>query len=372
MNVLVIGGGAAGIACAIRLKQNNLYTNVTVLEHLDETCKKLFATGNGRCNMTNVNAEHYAITKNFFESIGVRMRTDHAGRVYPYSNQAATIVEALHRQCDALGINTVVSCHAQGIRSDGVQYKILTDKGVFSADAVVLAAGGMSQCALGSDGSGYKIAMHSGLKVTELSPALVQLKSSSKNCHALKGTRVKCNLSIETNGNITASEFGELLFTDYGISGIVTMNLSQYINDAKLKSGDEQSVAILDFVPDMHEEELLRHFDRFGTYDGILPQKLISIINKQTNLNSRKTAHYIKNWRLVITGTKGYDFAQITKGGVDKSQLTNTGESKSSPKLYVIGELTDNQFKCGGFNLDFAFSSGIIAADDITEKYDKN
>lgn len=372
MNVLVIGGGASGVACAIKLKQNNISCDVTVLEHLDELCKKIYATGNGRCNMTNVEAVHYDVTASFFRSIGVVMRTDHAGRVYPYSNQAGTVVSAMVDQCRRLGVDIVTGCQVSGIELvDGI-YNVYSNKGVYSADVVVLATGGKSQSALGSDGSGYQLARDMGISVTELSPALVQLKSPSKNCHALKGVRAKCNVSIETNGSLVAKEYGELLFTDYGISGIVTMNLSQYISDRKLKDNQERSLAVIDFVPEMSQEELLEHYNTFGTYDGILPHKLVSVIAKQADNDSQKMAQYIKNWRLIITGTKGYDFAQITNGGVAKSQLSPTGEAVDHPGLYIIGELTDNQFQCGGFNLDFAFSSGIIAADDITSKYDKN
>ncbi|MDD6604140.1 MAG: aminoacetone oxidase family FAD-binding enzyme [Eubacteriales bacterium] len=372
MNVLVIGGGAGGIACAIKLKQNNIETEVTVLEHLDEVCKKIYATGNGRCNMTNINAQHYEVTKSFFDSIGVIMRTDHAGRVYPYSNQSGTVVSAMKSQCQKLGVNIVTGCEAQSIAvSDGI-YNVYTNNGTYSADVVVLATGGMSQSTLGSDGSGYRIAKDMGLDVTELSPALVQLKSPSKNCHALKGVRAKCNVAIETDGVVVAQDYGELLFADYGISGIVTMNLSGYISDKRLRDNLERSVAVIDFVPEMSLEQLLEHYGTFGTYEGILPQKLVSIISRQANNDSEKAAQYIKNWRLIITGTKGFDFAQITKGGVDKSQLLPTGEVVNMPGLYVIGELTDNQFECGGFNLDFAFSGGVIAADDITNKYDKN
>ena len=229
----------------------------------------------------------------------------------------------------------------------------------------MLATGGRAQSSLGSDGSGYELAKTFGHTVSQLSPALVQLKSSTKNCRALKGVRAKCNVRIETNGTVTGEEFGELLFTEYGLSGIVIMNLSEKISDLKLKSGEERSLAVIDFVPEMSEQELNEHYAKFHSFDGILPHKLCAILSRQTDGDVSKIAKYMKNWRVIITGTKGYEYAQITKGGVKRDELDESFESKLCDNLYIIGELTDNQYKCGGFNLDFAFNSGIKAADKI-------
>lgn len=369
MRVVIIGGGASGIACAIRLKQNDANIDVTVLEHLDVALKKIYATGNGRCNMTNESATHYEITRDFFSSLGIIMRSDSEGRVYPYSNQAGTIVDTMMAYCDKLGINIVTECNVTKAEHISDTYNIYTNKGVFSADVLVLATGGKSQPALGSDGSGYNIARQLGHSVTNLSPALVQLKSSSKHCRALKGIRAKCNIKIETNGVVVNEDYGELLFADYGISGIVVMNLSSSINDDALKHGKEKSVAIIDFVPEMSNDEIKEHYNKFGTIEGILPQKLCAIIEKQANGDEAKLIGCIKSWRIIITGTKGYDFAQITNGGIPNSELNEYNESTISDKLYILGELSDNQFECGGFNLDYAFSSGIISANDIYNRY---
>lgn len=373
MDVTIIGGGASGISCAIRIKQNNPNANVVVLEHLDEVCKKIHATGNGRCNMTNKTAAGYEITKAFFSSLGLIMRSDSAGRMYPNSNQASAVVDILLSACKKYGVETVTSCNIRKVEKIGNIYNVYSDKGAYSSDVLILATGGMSQPSLGSDGSGYDLARTFGHTVTPLSPALVQLESSSKHCRALKGIRSKCNVKIEINGTEAGSQFGELLFADYGISGIVVMDLSKYVNDDRLKSGKDRCIAVIDFVPEMSEDELAGHIDTFGSLEGVLPQKLCSILSRQANNDSRLIAKYAKSWRIIITGTKGYNFAQITNGGVSRDELKNTNESKINDNLYIIGELTDNQFDCGGFNLDYAFSSGIAAADDITSKtYDKN
>ncbi|MBR3148608.1 MAG: aminoacetone oxidase family FAD-binding enzyme [Eubacterium sp.] len=368
MNVVIIGAGASGVACAVRIKQNNPDAAVTVLEHLDEACKKIHATGNGRCNITNKNAEGFDTTRDFFSSLGLVMRESAEGRMYPYSNQAQSVVSVMLSACEKLGVNIVCSCNINKAEKLDGQFFLYTDKGVFSADFLVLATGGMAQSALGSDGSGYDLAKAFGHSVTELSPALVQLKSSSKNCRVLKGVRAKCNVKIETNGEIVAENFGELLFTEYGISGIVTMNLSQYISDKRLKSGEDRCHAIIDFVPSMSEKELLIHYEKFGDFEGILPHKLCCVLNRQTEGDGEKTAKYIKNWKLIITGTKGYDYAQITKGGVPLSELKEGNESALCDGLFIVGELTDSQFECGGYNLNYAFCSGLAAADTVCSK----
>ncbi|MBQ9517934.1 MAG: aminoacetone oxidase family FAD-binding enzyme [Eubacterium sp.] len=366
MEVLIIGCGASGAACAIRLKQNNPDIGVTVLEHLDEPCKKIHATGNGRCNITNKNADGFEVTKSFFESLGLLLRESGEGRMYPYSNQAASVVSVMLSACEKLGVKIVTDCVTRKAEKIDNQFNVFTNKGVFSSDVLVLATGGKAQPALGSDGSGYALAQAFGHSVTELSPALVQLKSSTKNCRALKGVRAKCKVKIETNGEIIAEDSGELLFTEYGISGIVTMDLSGKISDEKLKNGTERSVAIIDFVPEISEEELLEHYNKFGDFEGVLPHKLCKVLLRQSDGDSAKMAQYIKHWRLIVTGTKGYDYAQITKGGVPNSELKDGNESALCSDLYIVGELTDNQFRCGGFNLDYAFNSGIAAADRIT------
>lgn len=368
MKAVVIGGGASGIAAAVRIKQNNPNFDVTVLEHLDDILKKIHATGNGRCNIANKNAEHFGEVSEFLASIGLVLREDECGRMYPYSQQAATVVDVLKSECNKLGISIITDCEIKRVEHFADTFYIYTDGGVFDCATLILATGGKAQSALGSDGSGYEYAKTFGHSISELSPALVQLKSSNKNCRVLKGTRTKCNVKIETNGNIVGEEYGELLFTDYGLSGIVVMNLSKYISDKNLAQGKDKTVAVIDFVPEMSEGELKKHFEKFGSFAGILPHKLCNIIDKQTGGDPDKAAKYIKNQRIIITGTKGYDFAQITKGGVPNDELTSENESKKVPYLYIVGELTDNQFECGGYNLTYALYSGINAANSITNR----
>lgn len=367
MKTIIIGGGAAGVVAAVKIKQNNPQENVTILEHLDEILKKIYATGNGRCNLTNKNAAGYETVKSFFENLGLMMKEDGDGRIYPYSFQASTVANLLINACKNLGIEIITNCDVKKAEYLDKKYHVYTNFGIMQSDVLIIATGGKSQSSLGSDGSGYAFAKGFGHSITELSPALVQLCSSSKHCKALKGTRTKCNIKIENNGMVIGEEYGELLFTDYGISGIVVMNLSNLVSDTNLKNGKNKTIAIIDLVPELTVEELQCHIDTFGDLEGILPHKLCAIIDKQVGGEKARIAGCAKNWRIIITGTKGYNFAQITSGGVETKELDENNKSKLCPNLYIIGEITDNQFECGGFNLNYAFFSGINAANDITK-----
>lgn len=366
MKTIIVGAGASGLACGIKLKQNNANANVTILERLNTPGKKILATGNGRCNLTNTNAENHEQVINFFNSIGLVTRNEE-GRIYPYSLKAETVLEVLLNACENLGVNIITNCTVKEIKKD---LTVITDCGNFKGDAVVVAAGGKAQKSLGSNGSGYDLLKRLGHTITPLSPALVQLTSSSKYPRAIKGTRTKCKISIEVDGCIKGSETGEILFTDYGISGIAAMNLSGIVAKEFTKKEPGKCIAVIDLTPDIAENELEAHGKQFGDFKGILGSKLNSIVIKQTNGDLEKCAKIIKNWRLILTGTKGFDFAQITSGGVPVNEITNF-ESNIIPNLYICGEILDKQFKCGGFNLDFAWHSGIETAKEITEN-DKN
>lgn len=374
MKVVIAGAGASGVSAAIKIKQLNADIDVTLLEHLDAILKKIHATGNGRCNITNTNAEHYNEVKDFLNSLGLMLREDDMGRMYPYSNQSASVVSILTDACEKAGVNIITDSNVKSAEYSNGRYTIYTDCGTFEADIFIIATGGKSQPSLGSDGSGYSIAKSFGHTISSLSPSLVQLKSTSKHCRALRGIRVKCNLKIETNNTIMGEEYGELLFTEYGISGIVTMNMSRYINDERLIHGKDKSIAVIDFVPDMSESELTEHYEKFESFEGLLPKKLCLIIKKQADNDTQNMVKCIKNWRIIISGTKGYAFSQITSGGVELGELTENNESKLSKGLYILGELTDNQFECGGYNLNYAIYSGINAGENIIRKYtnDKN
>lgn len=363
MTTIIIGAGASGLACAIRLKQNMPSQKVVILERLSQAGKKILATGNGRCNLTNEKADNCKEVISFFNDLGLITRTDDEGRVYPYSNTAVTVLETLLDGCDKSGVEIVTDCAVKAVTP---QPEVKTSKGSYKADSVVIAAGGKAQSSLGSDGSGLEILKSLGHTITPLSPSLVQLTSPSKYPRKLKGHRVKCKMALLLNDEIVSKEYGEVLFTDYGLSGIVTMNLSRLAGINFAKKQPEKCHAVLDLVPEISENDLLNHIEKHGSLKGILGSRLNDIIEAQAKSDKEKTAHYAKNWKLIINGTKGFDFAQITCGGADTNEFDGY-RSKIVPNLYACGEVLDRQFDCGGFNLDFAWHSGIAAADQISD-----
>ncbi len=369
MTTIIIGAGACGLAAAIRLKQQLPGEKVILLERLSSPGRKILATGNGRCNITNKYADGYNAVKDFFSSIGLVLCEEEQGRIYPYSLKAQTVLDMLLEACRRLDVEIITDCRVTKIDKD---LTVHSEKGNFRADSIIAAAGGRAQANLGSDGSGYALLKALGHSTTALCPALVQLTSSSKYPRAIKGTRTRCNLKIEISGITQAEEYGEILFTDYGLSGIAAMNLSHIVAENFAKASPEKCVAVLDLVPEMNEDELKAHIEAFGSLCGILGRKLSDILDKQADGDAEKTAKFAKNWRLIIAGTKGFDFAQITSGGIPIHEIEEF-ESKCMDNLYICGELLDRQFPCGGYNLDFAWHSGIKTADRIVKKRnDKN
>lgn len=369
MTSVIIGAGASGLACAIRLKQNNAKARVIILERLQAPGRKILATGNGRCNITNKNAENFNEASAFFSSIGLMLREDEDGRIYPYSQKAETVLEILLEACNNLGIEIITGCRVTGIKKSDNIFRIKTEIGEFEADSVAVCTGAAAQKNLGSDGSGYALLESLGHSATPLSPALVQLTSSSKYPRAIKGTRTKCLVKIELDGKIVKEEYGEVLFTDYGLSGIAIMNLSHIAGENFSKQSPARCVAVLDLIPEMNVNEIYSFIKRFGSLTGILGTKLSDIIKKQSGGDAMRSAEFAKSWRLIITGTKGYDFAQITSGGIPVNEVDDNFESLKVKNLYICGEILDKQYPCGGFNLDFAWHSGIKAADGITNKF---
>lgn len=363
MATIIIGAGAGGLACAIKLKMLKPDESIKVLERLSSAGKKILATGNGRCNLTNKEAANYKEVCCFFNSIGLILRNEE-GRIYPYSLKAETVLNALTDACKRLDIEIITDCEVTKIDKG---FTVYGTKGQYKAENIVVCTGGKAQKALGSNGSGYKLLQNLGHSTTPLSPALVQLTSSSKYPRAVKGTRTKCNITIELNGKAVKQEFGEVLFTDYGLSGIAVMNLSYIVSENFAKKQPEKCTAVIDLIPEITEAKLKKHIENFGSLKGILGTALNDIITKQAENNSEKIPVIAKNWRLIITGTKGFDFAQITNGGIPLNEINNF-ESKIIPNLYICGEILDKQFECGGFNLDFAWHSGIKTAKEIAKK----
>ncbi len=407
IKVAVIGGGASGLACAIELLhkvKNREDVKVTVIEKLTRVGKKLLVTGNGRCNITNMNSAEsgyrgdtdfaeYALTtltpqKNieFFNSLGLYTRTEDEGRVYPLSNQASSVLDALRFECNRLGVEVLCDYRAVHLKTvdNGVAQKIVVNNRD-RFDYVVVACGGKAAKVHGTDGDAYELLKMLGHKITPIAPALVSL-----NCDdftkALKGVRSICKMELIIDGEKTLENIGEVQFTDYGLSGIPIMQLSRFVS----MSPSNDIYINLDVTPDFTEDEVSGYlFDRreFGT--GLCENVLIGLMNKQLCItllkecgiapNGKvceisddeiiKLSRLCKCWKIKIKNSRSFDYAQVTAGGADCSQFNpKTMESKLINNLFCCGEAFNIDGDCGGYNLQWAWSSGRIAGRTIAER----
>lgn len=396
---IAVGGCSAGIVAAINAKRLNPDLKVAIIEKLPRIGKKLLATGNGKCNLTNLYAlDHdytnkdfasFALSKyspekitEFFESLGLLCYSDSAGRVYPESNTAASVVDALRFEIERLGIDVYCDTPVTDIKKK----KDFVVNGEFVCKKLLVAAGGKSSPSQGSDGSGYLLVKMLGHSVTKLSPALVPLCASPEITKPMKGVRVR-NVSLTLKGDkkIASSE-GEILFTDYGISGIAAMELSskaqKYIDDVK-----RSPFTMVDFMPQTTYNELVDYLKNLNKIKGFcqidnlltgfLPKavgiaickaaklyKSDKLISELTEKDLRQIAEKIKSFSLEVTGTKGFINAQVTSGGVKVNEIdSRTMQSKICDGLYFAGEIIDVDGGCGGFNLQWAWASGMLAGE---------
>lgn len=397
----VVGGCAAGMAAAINAKRLNPKLNIVIIEKLPRLGKKILATGNGRCNLTNVGAaasdyknsdfvaevfEKYPPENvvGFFESMGLLTYTDSEGRVYPRSNMAASVLDALRCEVDGLGIEVICNTLVMQIKKQNGGFEI---NGEFFCKKLIIATGGKASPSQGSDGSGYTLAKQLGHTVTSLYPSLVPL-TVRENVKPLKGVRARnVELTLKTDRVIRKTR-GELLFTDNGISGIAAMELASAAEET-LDCVKCKTFTSVDFMPDMSMTELVDYLMKvkdikgYCTIDmlfsGILP-KVIGVeickansLYKQdkriSQLNRRELvslAQKAKNFELEIIGTKGFASAQVTSGGVCVEEINpETMESSVCKGLFFAGEIVDVDAPCGGYNLQWAFASGLVAGENI-------
>ena len=397
----VIGGCASGMAAAINAKRLNPKLNIVIIEKLPRIGKKILATGNGRCNLTNIGAtasdyKNSAFVEKvlakytpenvigFFESMGLLMYSDSEGRVYPRSNMATSVLDALRCELDGLGIDVICDMPVTQIKKQNGGFEI---NGELFSRKLIIATGGKASPSQGSDGSGYALAKQLGHTVTKLYPSLVPL-TVKENVKPLKGVRARnVELTLKSERIIRKTK-GELLFTDNGISGIAAMELAsaaeEMLGDVKLKS-----FTSVDFVPDMSATELVDYLLKFKDikgycsadmlFSGILPKtigieicKVLSLYKqdkKISQFNRRELvalAQKAKNYELEITGTKGFANAQVTSGGISVKEIEpQTMESKLCKGLFFVGEIIDVDAPCGGYNLQWAFASGLLAGENI-------
>jgi len=412
-NLAIIGAGASGLTCAISAAMKAKNLKIVLLENKDRVGKKLLATGNGKCNLSNTDT---SIEKNycsndiplvkkvfdihnsednikFFNELGLICRVDGEGRVYPYSQHSSSVLDSLRNECDKLRIDTKCSVNITAVKKEKGKFRITTDDSLIICENLVVATGGMSYVSK-QNISGYDILKNFGHSVTELYPSLVALKTKSP-IKSLKGIRFPATVTLYIDSKKVQIESGEVQFTEQGISGIAVMQLSQKISEGLTQKSNKKYTVSLDLMPDHTHENIVGIIENkirnnaetptlellCGIFHKMLSRAVImcavkDLPEKSYSLNSKQIesiARRVKNFEFSIIGTMGFANAQVTGGGARLSQFNpQTMQSTVTKGLYAIGEVVDVVGACGGFNLNWAWSSGRIAGESIAERNNKD
>ena len=373
---------------------------VTLYERQARVGRKLMATGNGRCNLTNPGAgpSNYhgeapdfvrpaleafpsEAALDFFRGLGLLAREEWGGRVYPLSNSANSVVDVLRQALDAAGVELIAGDRVRELRRAGSGYSVTTESGdKRSFDAVVVACGGLAGEKLGGGRDGYELLKALGHTRTALRPALVQITTEPAYPRSLKGIKADCALCVLSRGGLLASSCGELLFTETGVSGPAAFDVSRAVSEA----GDAKMELEIDFLRDYSAAEVLAHLqNRVKTapelpaselLTGSVHNRLGRMLIKYADVEAaaplsalserelRTVATACKRFKLPVRGTEGFANAQVTAGGIRTSEFDpRTLESRLCPRLFACGEVLDIDGDCGGYNLQWAWSSGVLA-----------
>lgn len=401
-DVIIIGGGAAGLCAAVYLKQKAPKMSVRILEALPRVGKKLITTGNGRCNISNKNIsldryhgedkefcrcalEKYnlSVCEDFFENIGIPFIYE-GDKAYPASLQAGSVVDCLRFAAEDFGVIIHTDTKVTNINSFGKEYKVIADKVNFITKNIIIATGGLAGGEkFGCDGGMMQILQKAGFETVKTTPSIVQIKTVNDITKQLKGIKVDATVTLKTKSDVLRQDFGEVLFTDYGLSGPPIMQVSRAVSRKS-----EDTFISLDLMPDTDFDSLCkkienrisvmpnRSLEEFFT--GMFNKRVGQVILKLAGFNLtqkaseissfgvKKIVHIIKGMEFVVTGTTGFANAQVTAGGLKTKQFNpKTMESYDCKNLYCIGEILDIDGDCGGFNLQWAWSSAMAAADAI-------
>lgn len=403
-DTIIVGGGAAGLTAATLLGRHGL--SVLLLEKQPRVGKKLLATGNGTCNITNANAtpDRYhggrqladAVIRQFspldtvafFNSIGVSCVKRPDGKYYPRAEQAAAVLDQLRAETAVLGVTEQCDTAVQSIKKAKDGFLVGTESGDFTAKTVLVCTGGAAAPQLGGCVDGYGLLTALGHTKTPLFPSIVQLKTDVTFIKAMKGLRIDGTVTISTDKE-TRSDTGEILFTEYGLSGPAVMQVSRVAgNWERAKKG--ACTVSLDLFPDMREGELITLLSRRRGLKGrTLENFFTGFLNKRigqtairaagltltapvetlTDDHLLQLAKLLKNWTFAVLGTKGFTGAQVTAGGITANEFRDTTmESCYVSGVFAAGEVLDVDGDCGGFNLQFAFASAAVAAGGILRR----
>lgn len=401
-NVLIIGGGASGILAAIVARRNG--AQVTLLEKNPRIGKKILATGNGRCNYTNINTNQNAYnqpdfvfdalsqftasdTIDFFEELGIAPKIEDFGKAYPLSEQASSIIDVFLYELEHLKIKILTERSVNLIEKKGDQFTVLCTNGeTYHADKIIIATGGKAMPSTGSDGLGYPIARKLGHHVTPIFPALVKLKLESPYLKQLNGVKISSTVQLKNNHQVIQEETGDILFTAYGISGPTILDISRKANEyLNQKINPTINVILLN---KLSIEDIIQRFKKSlnkpvdFSLIGLVNKRLISALIKEAGIQKQnmlvselneeqldKLINLLFNWEFKVIGSKGFEDAQITAGGIDVSEVNpHTMESKIVKNLYFIGEVLDVDGLCGGYNLQWAWSSAYVAGKNASQR----
>lgn len=397
-DVIIVGGGASGLVAAITSARRG--QTVLVIEHKEKVAKKILATGNGKCNYTNTYyddqvyrsdcpsfvypaLEQFGVSDTiaFFQELGIYPK-DRNGYLYPNSGQASSLLEVLRMEVDRLGITVLCEEHVDDIKKKKTFFDVNTNKQSYRGKSVILCTGGKASENLGSDGSGYTLAKSLGHTIVPVVPALTALRSDKKYFKMVSGVRTDVCMTLRVDRKKVTSESGELQLTDYGVSGIPTFQISRYATRALYEK--KMVDVVIDFLPNISFNEAVEllqtriRFNKKKTIEecliGLLNNKLNSLVIKESGLSMEKEVgsltkqeitklvNSIKNFTVPITNSNAFSQSQVCAGGVDTRQINpNTMESTIVEGLYFAGEVIDVDGTCGGYNLQWAWSSGYVA-----------
>lgn len=400
--ILIIGGGASGMMAAIFAAESGAFVNLA--ERNNRLGKKVLVTGNGRCNLTNLNISHESYhgnnplftnnvfgqfniedTISFFNTLGLVTKVEEKGRVFPMSDQASSVVDLLTHKIKDLGVKVLYETKVENLERDNDGFKALLNGKEHSFDKVIIATGGKAVPALGSDGFGYELAQNLGHTITPVWPSLVQLKLKGDFFEEIKGVKIDGMASFLVDGKVIKKETGEILFTHYGVSGPAILKLSREVKK-QILNGKKAKLRISlfnNFTEDTLDKFLEERFRLLNkkllktSFLGFMQKRLIIPLLKEANVNEDKKCAEVKTkerkrlvnivlgWEFEVIDTNSFKNAQVTAGGVDTEEINSkTLESKKVPGLYFCGEILDIDGDSGGFNLQFAWSTGAIAGEN--------
>ncbi|MBS4015082.1 MAG: NAD(P)/FAD-dependent oxidoreductase [Candidatus Latescibacteria bacterium] len=395
-DTIIIGAGAAGMIAGISAAQAKPKQNIAIIEKNWILGKKVLVTGNGRCNLTNVNLspdKYYGEntkclhnifnrfsaddTIKFFNKLDVKLKTENDGRVFPITDMSSTIVDALSKELSQQKVKIYVNERLVKLIPDQDGWQVKTDKNIYETKSVIIATGGKSYPESGSTGDGYDIARQFGHRIIEPRPALVSLELKSDLFKELPGVKANVTITLTAQRKVVKRSTGEILFTHFGISGPIVLDLSRLINN--------NSEVSVNFMPELrkHEElnDLFRQYPRktfVNTLDTILPKKLCQVLLNELKIDTEKQASHLTknenqlifdkltNWQLPIRGSRSFEESMVTAGGVSMDEINHrTMESLKAKGLYFAGEILDIDGVSGGYNLQFAWSTGFIAGSSV-------